>query len=130
MSRRLDLCYPKRSLIGRPVIRVNVKNMMVMKRLLPSLLAVVLVGNAAAQTVGLDPSIPFYAASTLPFQAPPFDKIKDSDYQPAIEAGIGEESKEIEAIANNPSPPDFANTILLSKRVASCFRVCSGLSML
>ena len=34
------------------------------------------------------PSNPFYAPSTLPFHAPPFDKIKDEDYQPAIEAGI------------------------------------------
>jgi peptidyl-dipeptidase Dcp len=33
------------------------------------------------------PSNPFYAPSTLPFHAPPFDKIKDEDYQPAIEAG-------------------------------------------
>jgi hypothetical protein len=31
---------------------------------------------------------PFYAPSTLPFQAPPFEKIQDSDYQPAIEAGM------------------------------------------
>src|SRR5450631_3052501 len=31
---------------------------------------------------------PFFAASTLPFQAPPFDKIKDSDYAPAIEEGM------------------------------------------
>ncbi len=34
------------------------------------------------------PANPFYAVSTLPFQAPPFDKIKDSDYQPAIDAGM------------------------------------------
>src|SRR5580693_5958356 len=58
------------------------------------------------------PSNPFYAPSRLPFQAPPFDKIKDSDYQPAIEAGIAEEMKEIEAIANNPAPPDFQNTFV------------------
>ena len=31
---------------------------------------------------------PFAAVSTLPFHAPPFDKIKDSDYQPAIERGM------------------------------------------
>jgi peptidyl-dipeptidase Dcp len=58
------------------------------------------------------PSNPFYAPSTLPFQAPPFDKIKDSDYQPAMEAGIAAEMKEIDAIANNPAPPDFANTLV------------------
>ncbi len=55
---------------------------------------------------------PFFQPSTLPFQAPPFDKIKDSDYQPAIEAGISEALKQIDAIANNPAPPDFANTFI------------------
>ena len=58
------------------------------------------------------PSNPFYAPSTLPFHAPPFDKIKDADYQPAIEAGIALELKEVDAIANNPAPADFANTFI------------------
>ena len=31
---------------------------------------------------------PFFSESALPFHAPPFDKIKDSDYVPAIEAGM------------------------------------------
>ncbi len=82
--------------------------------------------SADAQQFG--PENPFYAASTLPFHAPPFDKIKDTDYQPAIEAGIVERQREIEAIANNPAPPDFANTIVayeksgqLLRRVESVF---------
>ena len=54
---------------------------------------------------------PFFAESTLPFQAPPFDKIKDTDYQPAIEEGMKQSLEEIEAIANNQAPPTFANTI-------------------
>ena len=69
---------------------------------------------AAAQTTAssFGPENPFYAASTLPFQAPPFDKIKDSDYQPAIDAGIAEQLKEVEAIADNPAPPTFENTLV------------------
>ena len=59
----------------------------------------------------LSPSNPFLAASSLPFQAPPFDTIKDSDYQPAIEEGMKRHLVEIEAIANNPEAPTFANTI-------------------
>ena len=51
------------------------------------------------------PQNPFYAPSTLPFEAPPFNKIKDSDYQPAIEAGMAQQKKEMEDIANNPAPP-------------------------
>jgi len=37
---------------------------------------------AVAADAKFDPSNPFYAPSTLPFHAPPFDKIKDEDYQP------------------------------------------------
>src|SRR5437868_6050163 len=54
---------------------------------------------------------PFFNESTLPFQAPPFDKIKDSDYQPALEEGMNRQLVEVEAIANNNEPPTFANTI-------------------
>src|ERR1041385_1557793 len=53
---------------------------------------------------------PFFKPSTLPYGAPPFDKIKDSDYQPAIEEGMKQELAEVEAIANNPAAPTFANT--------------------
>jgi peptidyl-dipeptidase Dcp len=51
------------------------------------------------------PSNPFYAPSSLPFHAPPYDKIKDEDYQPAIEAGMDEELAEVQAIADNPATP-------------------------
>src|SRR6185369_2090747 len=57
------------------------------------------------------PSNPFFAASTLPFQAPPFDKISDADYQPAIEEGMRVQLEEIDAIANSSAAPTFANTI-------------------
>jgi peptidyl-dipeptidase Dcp len=77
----------------------------------------------AAQTAEPDfgPSNPFYAASKLPFQAPPFDKIKDSDYQPAIDAGMAEQRKEVQAIADNPAPPTFENTIVALERSGELF---------
>lgn len=53
---------------------------------------------------------PFFAESTLPFHAPPFDKIKDSDYTPAIEAGMKEQLAEIETIGDSTQPPTFTNT--------------------
>jgi peptidyl-dipeptidase Dcp len=62
------------------------------------------------------PSNPFYAASTLPFGAPPFDKIKDGDYQPAIEAGMAQQLVEIGKIANNPAAPTFENTLVAMER--------------
>ena len=77
---------------------------------------------------------PFYAPSTLPFHAPPFNKITDADYQPAIEAGMAEQKKEMEAIANNPDPPTFENTFipmeksgrLLHRSTAAFFAVSSA----
>ena len=68
------------------------------------------VQNAFAADFG--PSNPFYAPSTLPFQAPPFDKIKDDDYQPAIEAGMAQQQAEIRTIADNPAAPTIDNTIV------------------
>lgn len=55
---------------------------------------------------------PFYTASKLPFQAPPFDKIKDSDYKPAFEQGMKQQLVEIKKIADNPAPPTFENTLV------------------
>src|ERR1700683_5332245 len=63
---------------------------------------------AAAADFG--PSNPFFTPSTLPFQAPPFDKIKDEDYQPAIEAGMAQQQAEMQAIADNANAPTFDNT--------------------
>src|SRR5450631_3041714 len=55
-------------------------------------IAIALTSSAGAQTrvPEFGAFNPFYAPSTLPFQSPPFDRIKDSDYQPAFEAGIYE----------------------------------------
>jgi peptidyl-dipeptidase Dcp len=56
-------------------------------------------------------SNPFAKASPLLYQAPPFDRIKESDYAPALEEGMKRQIAEIEAIADNPEPPTFANTL-------------------
>ena len=62
------------------------------------------------------PQNPFYSPSALPFHAPPFDKIKDEDYQPAIEAGMSQELSEIQSIVDNPAPPTFENTLVVMER--------------
>jgi peptidyl-dipeptidase Dcp len=79
------------------------------------------VAPALAAGVKFGPSNPFYAPSTLPFQAPPFDKIKDSDYQPAIEAGMAEQLKEMKAIADNPAAPTFENTLVAMEKSGQLF---------
>src|ERR1700736_6943809 len=85
-----------------------------------------IVGGALALTAGsfpsrgraadFGPSSPFYAPSALPFHAPPFDKIKDEDYQPAIESGMAEELSEIQAIADNSAAPTFENTLVAMEK--------------
>ena len=81
------------------------------------------VNTVAGQTAqsNFGPSNPFYAPSTLPFHAPPFDKIKDDDYQPAIDAGMDEQRKEAKAIAENPAPPTFENTIVALEKSGQLF---------
>jgi peptidyl-dipeptidase Dcp len=59
---------------------------------------------------------PFASASTLPLQAPPFNKIKDTDYKPAFETAMKQHSAEIAAIANSKAAPTFENTIVAMER--------------
>jgi len=87
----------------------------------------------AKTTAALPASNPFAAASTLPFQAPPFDKIKDADYEPAIDAGMREQLAEMHTIATQKDAPTFANTIeamersgQLLNRVGASFGAVTG----
>src|SRR5881398_118561 len=59
---------------------------------------------------------PLLTESSLPYHIPPFDKIKDEHFEPAIEAGMREELKEVEAVANNSEKPTFDNTIVALER--------------
>jgi peptidyl-dipeptidase Dcp len=59
---------------------------------------------------------PFLHPSTLPYRLPPFDKIKDADYLPGFEAGMRAQREEVAAIAHNPQPPTFDNTIVALER--------------
>ena len=67
------------------------------------------------------PNNPFYAPSALPFHAPPFDKTKDGDYQPAIDAGMAEQRQEMRAIADNSAPPTFENTLVAMEKTGQLF---------
>ncbi|WP_246301554.1 peptidyl-dipeptidase Dcp [Granulicella arctica] len=76
----------------------------------------------APALIAFGPLNPFYKPSTLPFQAPMFDRIHDVDYQPAIEAGIAEQRREIDAIANSSEAPTFANTMEALERSGQLLR--------
>ena len=71
---------------------------------------------------------PFFTASPLPYQAPPFDRIRDEHYMPAFMEGMRQQALEVRAIATDKSPATFANTIetlersgVLLKRVSRVF---------
>ena len=89
-------------------------------------------GAAPAATPAAGRVNPFFAPSPLPFQAPPFNLIRDGDYAPAIEEGMRRQQAEIDRIAADPAPPTFANTIVameksgrLLERVMEAFNAVS-----
>jgi peptidyl-dipeptidase Dcp len=88
-----------------------------MKTTLPLLLAALATGLFSA---GADPTKmhenPLLTASPLPFQLPPFDRLQDSDFAPAYDQGIAEQLKEVEAVAANPVPATFDNTLVALER--------------
>src|SRR6478672_5616683 len=80
----------------------------------PSLAAPAKAKSSVSAT--LPASNPFAQPSTLPFQTPDFSKIKDSDYLPALLAGMAQQKREVTAIANNPAAPTFDNTVAAMER--------------
>ncbi|MBB4129445.1 M3 family metallopeptidase [Xanthomonas sp. 3075] len=67
---------------------------------------------APATTQAAAHANPFFADSTLPLHYPQFDKITDSDFAPAFDAGMTEQLKEVEKIANQKAKPSFDNTLI------------------
>jgi peptidyl-dipeptidase Dcp len=59
---------------------------------------------------------PFFSASTLPFQAPPFDRVQERDFLPAIEEGMRQQLAEVGRIVDDPAPPTFRNTLVALER--------------
>ena len=75
---------------------------------------------------------PFLTEWNTPYGIPPFGDIRTEDYIPAIEEGIAQQNKEIEAIVANTEEPTFENTILplelsgeiLSKVTGVLYNIC------
>lgn len=65
-----------------------------------------------SSTTAMTSDNPFAKPSTLPFHAPPFDKIKDEDFKPAILEGMKEQLTEIDKIANDTDAPTVENTLV------------------
>lgn len=76
-----------------------------------TMLSCLMWGAAAAE-----PANPLLAPNALPYAAPPFDRIHDADYAPAIETAMREHQAEIDRIAGDTAAPDFDNTIVAMER--------------
>lgn len=59
---------------------------------------------------------PFFHKSSLQYEAPEFDKIKDEHFKPAFDFGLKQHTQEIEKIANNPEKPTFENTVVAMEK--------------
>jgi peptidyl-dipeptidase Dcp len=55
---------------------------------------------------------PFFQPWTGPFGVPEFSRVKTEHFMPAYERAFAEHMAEIDAIAKDPAPPTFENTIL------------------
>ncbi len=71
-------------------------------------------------------SNPFFTESKLPFQAPDFNNIKNSDFKPAIEEGMKQQLAEIQKIADNTEAPTFENTLVAMEKSGQLLRRVSG----
>ncbi len=61
--------------------------------------------------MSLENANPFASRSPQPYELPPFDRIRTEHFLPAFEAGMSEQRAEVEAIATDPDPATFANTV-------------------
>ncbi|MFI6598013.1 M3 family metallopeptidase [Nonomuraea sp. NPDC050536] len=59
---------------------------------------------------------PFFAPSSLPYQLPPFEEIREEHYLPAFERGMADHLAEVDAIASSTKPPTFDNTVAALER--------------
>ena len=80
-----------------------------------------------------DTTNPFTSPSTLSYQTPAFDKIKETDFKPALLDGLKQQQEEITKIAENTQVPSFDNTLVaieksgqLYTRVNNVFNLLTG----
>lgn len=63
-----------------------------------------------------DAGNPLLAAWTTPFETPPFAEIRPEHFMPAFEQAFADHAGEIAAIVNDPTEPDFDNTVTALER--------------
>ena len=114
---RYALPPARRQLYPAPVKdAMNRPHMLVVAASLALLQSASISAHAAPAAPVLAASNPFAKLSTLPFHYPAFDKIKDAHFLPAYAAGMREQLREVELIANSKQAPTFDNTIVAMER--------------
>ncbi|MBH0031090.1 M3 family metallopeptidase [Pseudoalteromonas sp. SWYJZ98] len=90
--------------------------------------------EGAAQVQDMNANNVLFKPSPLQYMAPEFDKFGTKDYEAGFDAGIAQHTAQIQAIANNPAPATFKNTLVememsgeLLNRVSAAFDNLSGL---
>ncbi|MBQ4798147.1 M3 family metallopeptidase [Pseudoalteromonas sp. MMG006] len=90
--------------------------------------------ESAAQVQDMNANNVLFKPSPLQYMAPEFDKFGTKDYEAAFDAGIAQHTAQVQAIANNPAPATFKNTLVememsgeLLNRVSAAFYNLSGL---
>ena len=77
-----------------------------------SLLKSLCLAGALTITCSMNAQNPFLSEYNTLFNIPPFEKISEDNYLPAIKEGIAQHNQEIDAIIKNRAVPDFENTIV------------------
>jgi len=70
-------------------------------------------------TPGWTADNPFSCKSTLPFEAPPFDRIEEQHFLPAFTEGMAQHRAEVQRIAADDAAPSFANTVEAMERAGA-----------
>ena len=90
--------------------------------------------EGAAQVQYMNANNVLFKPSPLQYMAPEFDKFGTKDYEAGFDAGIAQHTAQVQAIANNPAPATFKNTLVemelsgeLLNRVSAAFFNLSGL---
>jgi len=97
------------------------------RHLLPVVTGLVLTAcaPAASSDSPADPQAdggnPLLQPSPLPLQYPPFDRIRNEHFLPALQAGMAEQLKEVAAIAADPAPPSFDNSVVALEKSGQLF---------
>ncbi len=92
-----------------------------MKHKILTLATAALLFTSNSETMIAQETNPFLQPYTAKYEIPPFEQIKTEHFKPALEAGIAEQTKNLEAIINNPEPATFENTILPLENINPIF---------